>query len=331
MFPIQTRLLTPNKYSRPQTKLKGVKGVVIHWTANEGKGADAEANRRFFENRKSGRTGFGSAHYIVDSTEIVQCLPDSEMAYHVGATSYKTTRFGSYPNNCTLGIEMCVNSDGNFKVVYDQTVELTAALVKKYNLNPDTDIVRHFDVTGKNCPAYFTSIHWGKTNNSYASKYGLGSNADTAWKTFIAQVKAELNPKSAPVSQPKVVVKAAAKPAVSSQIGTIEVLVDSLNVRKDDSFSAPIAKVINKGERYKVYGQSNGMYNVGGGLWTSANAKYVKFTKLPTTKNYTVQKGDVLGRIAAAHKVTVEEILKVNPEIKDASLIQIGQVIKIPQ
>lgn len=209
MFPIQTRLLTPNQYSRPQRKLRAVKGIVIHWTANEGRGANAEANRRFFENRKFGKTGYGSAHYFVDDKEILLCLPESEMSYHVGANSYKTKHFGSYPNDCTLGIEMCVNADGKFSVVYDQTVELTAHLVRKYNLNPDKDIARHYDITGKNCPGFFTSDHWGKTNNSYAVKYGLGTNADAAWKAFIARVKAELNgtqPKPEAIKMPQIVI-----------------------------------------------------------------------------------------------------------------------------
>ena len=192
MFPIQQRLLTPNPYSRPQKPLSKVRGVVIHWTANEGKGANAEANRRFFENRKLGKTGYGSAHYIVDDKEIIQCIPDNEIAYHVGATEYKTTRFGSYPNASLLGIEMCVNADGNFKVVYEQTVQLAAMLIKKYGLNPDTDLVRHYDITGKNCPAFFTSDHWGKVNNSYAVKYGLGSSADAAWLEFKRRVKEAL-------------------------------------------------------------------------------------------------------------------------------------------
>lgn len=196
LFPIQEMMLTPNRWSRPQTKLKDVKGVVIHWTANENSGADAVANRNFFENRKYGRTGFGSAHFFVDDQQIIQCLPEDERAYHVGATKYRTTRFGSYPNNCTLGIEMCVNSDGQFSVVYKQTVLLAAKLIKKYNLDPDLDLVRHYDVTGKNCPAMFTSNHWGRINNSYAKKYGVGSNADRAWKVFKQAVKDALVAKS---------------------------------------------------------------------------------------------------------------------------------------
>lgn len=193
MFPIKTQMLTKNKYSRPGTKLTAVKGIIIHWTANEKKGADAYANIRYFENRKLGKTGYGSAHYFVDSKNIVQCLPNNELAYHVGAASYKTKKYGSYPNNCTIGIEMCVNNDGNFAVVYEQTVLLTAKLMKQYGLNPDNALDRHFDITGKNCPAMFTSSHWGKTNHSYAVKYGVGSNADSAWSAFKQQVKKAMN------------------------------------------------------------------------------------------------------------------------------------------
>ena len=47
---IRPALLTPNKNSRPQTKLKKVNGIVVHYTANPG--TDAMANRNYFESRK---------------------------------------------------------------------------------------------------------------------------------------------------------------------------------------------------------------------------------------------------------------------------------------
>lgn len=281
MFPIQQRLLTPNPYSRPQKPLSKVRGVVIHWTANEGKGANAEANRRFFEDRKLGKTGYGSAHYIVDDREIVQCIPDNEMAYHVGATEYKTTRFGSYPNASLLGIEMCVNADGNFKVVYEQTVQLAAMLIKKYGLNPDTDLVRHYDITGKNCPAFFTSDHWGKVNNSYAVKYGLGSSADAAWLEFKRRVKEALQGNTASTAKPKPATKSPYPYDVNKGIGVVQVIVDKLNIRKGPSFDAPIEKVASRGDTYYVYGEQNGLYNVGGDFWVTANPKYVKFIPHP--------------------------------------------------
>ncbi len=46
---------------------------------------------------------------------------------------------------------------------------------------------------------------------------------------------------------------------------------------------------------------------------------------------YQIQKGDTLGNIARAHNTTVEEIMKVNPEIKDYNKIMMGYFIYIPK
>lgn len=46
-------------------------------------------------------------------------------------------------------------------------------------------------------------------------------------------------------------------------------------------------------------------------------------------KTYTVVKGDTLGAIAKANGTTVDALLKLNPDIKDADVIGIGQVIKL--
>jgi N-acetylmuramoyl-L-alanine amidase CwlA len=55
------------------------------------------------------------------------------------------------PNNYLIGIEMCVNSDGDFNKTRQTTLELTKYLLEKYNLKI-TDVYRHFDITGKECP-----------------------------------------------------------------------------------------------------------------------------------------------------------------------------------
>ncbi|MFC8686300.1 N-acetylmuramoyl-L-alanine amidase [Brevibacillus porteri] len=168
-----TEMLLTNKNSRPGKRITP-KGLVIHWTANEGKGANAVANRNYFNKP----TTIPSAHYCVDDKQIVRCLPENEMGYHVGAKEYKPDalqRLSSYPNNCTIGIEMCVNSDGDFDAMYQKTVELAADILKRYRWGADR-LWRHFDVTGKNCPAYFVG-------NDYALKY-TGLNASQAWAKF---------------------------------------------------------------------------------------------------------------------------------------------------
>jgi LysM repeat protein len=51
----------------------------------------------------------------------------------------------------------------------------------------------------------------------------------------------------------------------------------------------------------------------------------------PSGHIYTVQKGDTLRKIAAWTSTTLDAILKVNPQIKDANKIYVGQVINLPE
>lgn len=167
---IQNKLLTINQYSRPYQPLISVKGIVIHWTANPM--TTAKNNRDFFELRKDGKHGYGSAHYIIGlKGEVVKCIPDYEVAYHIGSTAYKegiTEKLSSYPNNCTIGIECChLDWEGTLtEDTYNSLVHLTRNLMKFYNLTPN-NIYRHYDIgnqqyefrgntyIGKPCPYFF--------------------------------------------------------------------------------------------------------------------------------------------------------------------------------
>lgn len=141
---IQVDLLTINEYSRPGTPLKKVKGVVIHYTGNPG--TTAAQNRSYFEGLAESKETKASSHYIIGlSGEIVQCVPLDEIAY---ASNER--------NADTISIECCINNDaGKFNdKTYDALVHLTAWLVGEYDLKI-SDIIRHYDVTGKICPKYF--------------------------------------------------------------------------------------------------------------------------------------------------------------------------------
>lgn len=180
---IQKNHLTKNKYSRPAKPLKNVKGVVIHWVANPM--TSAKANRDFFESRKGGKKSFGSAHFIIDlDGDVIECIPENEMAYHVGAYKYSTDRLGKYPNNCTLGIELThPDWSGKFNpAVYGSAVYFTAYLLRKYDLTV-RDLYRHYDVTGKKCPRYFVDndAEWEKFKNNVAGLF-------IDWKNQIGSV-----------------------------------------------------------------------------------------------------------------------------------------------
>lgn len=140
----EVQLLTPNPYSRPQTALKEIKGIVIHYTANPG--TTAQQNRNYFEGLKDSKVTKASSHFIVGiEGEIVQCIPSSEIAY----ASNKR-------NADTLSIECChMDATGEFSgETYESLVHLTAWLCGKFGLTTE-DIIRHYDVTGKMCPLYY--------------------------------------------------------------------------------------------------------------------------------------------------------------------------------
>lgn len=158
MFPITEQFISG--HNRPYRKLDGLKAIIIHWTANTNRGANAMANRNYFNSKHydaNGNVIYASAHYIVDSTRIVQCLPDNEVGYHVGAKASRYTDTahrimgGGSPNYVTVGIEMCVNSDGNFDITRAQTIELTRTLARKYAISRE-NVLRHYDITRKDCP-----------------------------------------------------------------------------------------------------------------------------------------------------------------------------------
>ena len=141
---IDVELLTVNPYSRPGIALKTVKGIVVHYTANPG--SSAMANRNYFENLKESQDRKVSSHFVVGlDGEIIQCIPTKEIAY---ASNDRNTD--------TLSIECChPDETGEFtEDTYDSLVQLTAWLCKRFSLDRD-DVIRHFDVTGKNCPRYF--------------------------------------------------------------------------------------------------------------------------------------------------------------------------------
>ncbi|MCM3744570.1 M23 family metallopeptidase [Sporosarcina luteola] len=46
-------------------------------------------------------------------------------------------------------------------------------------------------------------------------------------------------------------------------------------------------------------------------------------------KQYSIQAGDVLGKIASAHKMSTDKLMEINPGITEASVLQIGQELNV--
>ena len=141
---IDVELLTPNEYSRPGIATDKITGIVFHYTANPGAGA--RNNRDYFEGLKDSHVTKASSNFVVGlEGEIIQCVPTWEVAYASNSS-----------NTDTVSIECChPDETGKFNdATYHSMVELCAWLCLKFDLNEE-DVIRHYDVTGKNCPKYF--------------------------------------------------------------------------------------------------------------------------------------------------------------------------------
>ena len=135
-----------NDWSRPGTPLEDINAVVIHYVGNPG--TTARANRNYFASLSSGKEGtYASSHFVVGlEGEVVQCVPLTEVAYASNGR-----------NGDTVSIEVChPDETGEFSpVTYGRCVELAAWLCREFKLDPETDVIRHYDVTGKECPLYY--------------------------------------------------------------------------------------------------------------------------------------------------------------------------------
>ena len=162
---IEERLLTINPYSRIGEKQNNIQYIVVHYVGNAG--SSAIANRNYFENLKDSHKTYASSHYVIGlNGEIIRCIPEDEVAFHSGSYSM---------NRKSVGIEDChPDWEGKFNEnTYNSLVELCADICKRYELPVDS-IIRHYDVTGKNCPKYYVEHEeeWIKFKNEVANKLG---------------------------------------------------------------------------------------------------------------------------------------------------------------
>ena len=209
---IISKMLTTVNYEIASGKQN--KYIVIHYVAASG---SAQNNCKYFKDTYRG----ASAHYFIGHDgEIWQSVEDSNIAWHCGAKTYK------HPycrNSNSIGIELCCRQNAANGTWYFEeatikaAIELVQELMGKYNI-PASNVIRHYDVTGKVCPEPFVR--------------------DTAaWNTFKANLTSTTTPTTGYV---------------------VRVTADSLNVRKGAGVGYKVTTVINKGEAYTIVDEYQG-------------------------------------------------------------------------
>ncbi len=179
-------MISPYNFTKGGTSR--IKYIVIHYTGGFG---TAEQNCRYF----AGGDRQASAHYFVDyDGEIWQSVEEENIAWHCGSKKSRQSdkRLNQNEECCnenSLGIEMCArkknhdsleakDEDWYFEdATVEAAVELTRYLMKKYDV-PAENVLRHYDVTGKICPAPYchnTTKHtWEEFQKAIAGGGGIG-------------------------------------------------------------------------------------------------------------------------------------------------------------
>ena len=137
-----------NQYGFPRN-LIDIKGITIHETGNY----EMNAQQMFdFLNDKN-KTNQG-CHYICDSEQVIQVMPNDWAIYHTGKGK-------DYGCKYTIAIEICSNiNDEKYKGAQDNAVQLIKELMEQYNISSD-EIFLHNDFNSTvHCP------------NTILNKYG---------------------------------------------------------------------------------------------------------------------------------------------------------------
>lgn len=138
-------------------RMEQIRYIIIHDTGNTSKGSDAMAHFNYFNsaNRNS------SADIFIDCENILT-VNDYRKYYtwHCGDGKGKN----GITNKNSVGIELCVNSDGDYEKAFKNLISHTARLAKELNIDFN-NILRHFDASGKICPASMSGNNWEKWND----------------------------------------------------------------------------------------------------------------------------------------------------------------------
>jgi len=146
--------------------------VTIHETDNTNVGSNAIGHGHWLQS-----PGVNvSWHYTVDDIQTVQHLPENEDGFHAGDGAGNGNRH-------SIGIEICVNQDGDFPTAVARAIALTADICTRRNISI-SNVVQHFHWSGKNCPM---NIRAGRPFGweTYLHKVAEATAGDITWSNWM--------------------------------------------------------------------------------------------------------------------------------------------------
>lgn len=155
---VDQQIIDKGDTSRTGRPLEKFSNIVVHYVANPM--STAQQNRDYFQSPQSSV----SSHFVVGLRgEIIQCIPLDEQS------SASNNR-----NKDTISIEVChPDTTGAFnQATYESLIKLTAWLCHIGKLDSEA-VIRHYDVTGKECPKYYVDHPDAWTQFKNDVQYGI--------------------------------------------------------------------------------------------------------------------------------------------------------------
>lgn len=178
-----------------------IKYIAVHYTA----GASSAPGRAKGMKSSWEKTHRASADFGIDDRDIVQFNIDPKNYYTWSVGDKKNPfsgggrLYGIATNRNTISIEICSNLKKGYdankvghegwyftEAELENAVKLTKILMKKFNIDID-HVIRHYDVSGKSCPAVVGWIPFqikdinGKPTNRYSD--------ESVWKKYKERLK----------------------------------------------------------------------------------------------------------------------------------------------
>jgi N-acetylmuramoyl-L-alanine amidase len=155
-IPYYSKQIKYNRTAIKRTK-KDIKAIVVHYTANYNNGAGGAKHFEYF----NGADRDSSADVFIDDHSIWKI--NDWFNYYSWAIGDGKGRYG-WTNSNTISIEMCVNKDGNFNKMIENTIKYIRYL---HSQGYTKTLIRHYDASRKLCPIYFVDLTISGYNKAY--------------------------------------------------------------------------------------------------------------------------------------------------------------------
>ena len=146
------------------------KYIVIHDTGNQKNGAGAKNHYIWLQTHEDTNQ---SAHIFVDDHEAIQVIPFDTPAWHTGKLYTEHPVVSDCTNFNSIGIEFCINQDGDLVKTLSNLVIVTKQVMQQTNI-PLERVITHQMSSGKACPGTFVR------NPSLYKKFRLDLKGNTS-------------------------------------------------------------------------------------------------------------------------------------------------------